>query len=67
MLYKDFDKTVKKLLIDNDVQLKQVADSLGESQQNLNGKLKRETIRLMDAEKILEAIGYELTINKKKD
>lgn len=67
MIYKDFDKTVKKLLIDNDIQLNQVAHKLGESPQNLNGKLNRETIRLVDAEKILDAIGYELTINKKKD
>ncbi|CAK7084448.1 hypothetical protein [Tissierella sp.] len=67
MLYQNFSKTVKKLMIDSDVGTKEIAEKIEESQQNVIGKIKRKTIRLMDAEKILDAIGYELTINKKKD
>lgn len=66
MLYNDFDKTVKKLLIDNDMQLKDVAEILNESQQNISNKLSRKTIRLVDAERILNAIGYKLVIQKKE-
>lgn len=65
MIYKDFSKTIKKLIIDEDTSTKEIADSIGESQQNVIGKINRETIRLMDAEKILDAIGYELAIKKK--
>ncbi|WIF94292.1 hypothetical protein [Caminicella sporogenes] len=65
MIYKNFSKIVKKLLIDKEMTLKQIADTLGESQQNINGKINRETIRLMDAERILDAIGYKLVIKEK--
>lgn len=65
MIYETFSKTVKKLMIDTDIGTKEVAEKIGESQQNIIGKINRETIRLMDAEKILDAIGYELVIKKK--
>lgn len=65
MIYENFSKTIKKLMIDCEVSTKQIANIIGESQQNVIGKINRESIRLMDAEKILDAIGYELVIKKK--
>ena len=65
MIYEDFTKTIKKILIDYDISSKQIAEKLGESQQNIIGKINRDTIRLMDAEKILDAAGFELKIQKK--
>lgn len=65
MIYQDFSKTIKKLIIDSDIGTKQISETLGESQQNIIGKINRESIRLMDAEKILDALGYELRIEKK--
>ncbi|MFW6016268.1 MAG: XRE family transcriptional regulator [bacterium] len=65
MIYRDFKKTIKKLMIETEIGTKEIAEKLGESQQNIIGKINRETIRLMDAEKILDALGYKLTIKDK--
>ncbi|AOY76890.1 hypothetical protein [Clostridium formicaceticum] len=67
MLYENFSKTIKKIMIDEETGTKEIAEKLGESQQNVIGKINRETIRLMDVERILDAIGYELVIQKKKE
>lgn len=62
MLYTDFNKTIKKILIDRDLSLKDIAEKIGDSSQNLVQKLNRETIRLQDAEKILDALNLKLEI-----
>jgi len=66
MLYEDFTKKIRKLMIDNDIAAKDIAEKLGESQANIIGKINRSTIRLMDAEKILDAIGYEIGLISKE-
>lgn len=66
MIYKTFSKDIRKMFIDNNIGTKEVSELLGESQQNIIGKINRESIRLMDVEKILDVMGYELKIVKVK-
>lgn len=65
MLHKNFEKTVKKILIDKDLSIQKLADILGESKQNLSQKLKRDSIKLLDVEKILNALDYDIIIKKR--
>ena len=65
MLHKEFRKIVLKILIEKDMTLKELSEILGESQQNLSQKLKRESIKLLDVEKILDALDYDIIIKKK--
>lgn len=65
MLYENFSKTLKKIMIDKEIIMKDIAERLGESTQNVSAKINRQTIRLMDAEKILDTLGYELVIKEK--
>lgn len=65
MLHKEFRKIVLKILIEKDMTLKELSEILGESQQNLSQKLKRESIKLLDVEKILDALDYDIMIKKK--
>ena len=65
MLHKEFGKTVRKILIDKDMNLKELADRLDESQANISQKLKRESIKLLDVEKILNVLDYDIIIKKR--
>jgi len=65
MLYEDFSKKIKKLMIDTEITAKEIAEQLGESQANIINKINRPTIRLMDAERILNVLGYEIALANK--
>ena len=65
MIHTDFEKTLKKILIDKDMTISSFAKSIGDSKQNLSQKLKRGGIKLKDAEELLDALGFELIIEKK--
>ena len=65
MLHEKFEKTVRKILIDKEINISKLSEMLGESQANVGQKLKRKTIRLLDAEKILNVLGYDLIIRKR--
>ena len=58
----DFSKMVKKILIDEDMNMGQLADKLDTSQQNLSAKLKRNNPSLNEMQEIADALGYELKI-----
>ena len=58
----DFSKMVKKILIDEDMNMGQLADKLDTSQQNLSAKLKRNNPSLKEMQEIAEALAYELKI-----
>ena len=64
LIHKNFDKTIKKILIDKNMSLTQFAENIGASKQNLSQKLKRGSIRLKDAEELLDILGFELIIKK---
>ncbi len=46
--------------------MKDIADELGISRENLTGKLKRETIRYTDIRKIADILGYDIVWKKRK-
>ena len=56
---------MRKILIDKEINISKLSEMLGESQANVGQKLKRKTIRLLDAEKILNVLGYDLIIRKR--
>ena len=58
----DFSKMIKKILIDKDMNMGQLADKLDTSQQNLSAKLKRNNPSLKEMQEIAEALAYELKI-----
>ena len=58
----DFSKEIKKMLIDEEMNIIQLAEKLGTSQQNIGAKLKRNNPRLSEMKEISEALGYELKI-----
>ena len=65
MLHKEFEKIVRKILIDKEMNITELANTLGESQANVSQKLKRESIKLLDVEKILNALDYDIIIKKR--
>lgn len=58
-------KEWKKLLIDNDVTEKELALKIGTKQQTLNKKINSGSIRYIEFEELLNALGYELVWQKK--
>lgn len=58
----DFSKMIKKILIDEDMNMGQLADKLDTSQQNISAKLKRNNPSLKEMQEIAEALAYELKI-----
>ena len=58
----DISKMIKKILIDEDMNMSQLADKLDTSQQNLSAKLKRNNPSLKEMQEIAEALAYELKI-----
>ena len=61
----DIEKEIKKILIDNDMSVTSLAESLGTSRQNLNNKLKRKDMKLSDLNDILDKLGYRIEFIKK--
>ena len=58
----DLEKTIRKLMIDENVNLTELGRRINNSTSNLSNKLRRNNICPNDLEKIAEALGYELKI-----
>ena len=58
----NIEKEIKKILLDEDIEIKELARRLNTSQQNISAKLKRNNFTTKDIEKILNVLGYELKI-----
>ena len=62
----DIAKEIKKILIDKDMTLTDLAEKLGGTQQNVSAKLKKNDMRISEIEKILGVLGYKLDVEFKK-
>ena len=62
----DIAKEIKKILIDKDMTLTDLAEKLGITQQNVSAKLKKNDMRISEIEKILGVLGYKLDVEFKK-
>ena len=58
----NIEKEIRKILLDEDVEIKELARRLNTSQQNISAKLKRNNFTTRDIEKILNVLGYDLKI-----
>ena len=58
----NIEKEIRKILLDEDIEIKEFARRLNTSQQNMSAKLKRNNFTTKDIEKILDVLGYELKI-----
>ena len=58
----NIEKEIRKILLDEDIEIKELARRLNTSQQNMSAKLKRNNFSTKDIEKILNVLGYELKI-----
>lgn len=58
----DISKEIKKILIEKNMTLTDLANKLGTSQQNISAKLKKNNPRISELEEIASALGYELKI-----
>ena len=58
----NIEKEIRKILLDEDIEIKELARRLNTSQQNMSAKLKRNNFSTKDIEKILDVLGYELKI-----
>ena len=58
----NIEKEIRKILLDEDIEIKELASRLNTSQQNISAKLKRNNFTVKHVEKILDALGYELKI-----
>ena len=61
-MYMNIEKEIRKILLDEDIEIKELARRLNTSQQNMSAKLKRNNFTTKDIEKILDVLGYELKI-----
>lgn len=67
MNQKELEKMLKKIFIDSDTNLNRVAKNINTSRQNLDIKLQRGTLRVLEFYNILNLLGYEIEIKKKND
>ena len=58
----DLEKTIRKLMIDENVNLTELGRRINNSKSNLSNKLRRNNLYSDDLKKIAEALGYELKI-----
>ena len=58
----DFSKEIKKILIDKDMTISDLATKLDVTQQNISAKLKKNDPRLSEINKIAGALGYNVKI-----
>ena len=58
----DLEKTIRKLMIDENVNLTELGRRINYSTSNLSIKLRRNNLYSDDLKKIAEALGYELKI-----
>ena len=61
-MYTNIEKDIKEILLDEDVEIQELARWLNTSQQNISAKLKRNNFTTRDIEKILNVLGYDLKI-----
>ena len=61
-MYMNIEKEIRKILLDEDIEIKELARRLNTSQQNISAKLKRNNFTTKDIEKILNVLGYDLKI-----
>ena len=62
----DLEKEIKKMLIDHDMSVTDLAEKLDTTRQNLNNKLKRKDMKVSDLNAILEVLGYRIEFVKEK-
>ena len=62
----DIAKEIKKILIDKDMTLTDLAEKLGVTQQNVSAKLKKNDMRISEIEKIADVLEYEIDIKFKQ-
>ena len=58
----DLEKTIRKLMIDENVNLTELGRRINNSTSKLSNKLRRNNLYSDDLKKIAEALGYELKI-----
>ena len=58
----DLEKTIRKLMIDENVNLTELGRRINNSTSNLSSKSRRNNLYSDDLKKIAEALGYELKI-----
>lgn len=58
----DIAKEIKKILIDKDMTLTDLAEKLGVTQQNVSAKLKKNDMRISEIEKIASLLDYDVDI-----
>lgn len=62
----DITKIIKKILIDENVTVSELANRLNTTQPNLSAKFKRNDFRISEIEEIADALGYTLNLEIKK-
>ncbi|CDB14695.1 uncharacterized protein BN542_02818 [Clostridium sp. CAG:221] len=62
----DIAKEIKKILIDKDMTLTDLAEKLGVTQQNVSAKLKKNDMRISEIEKIASLLDYDVDIKFKQ-
>ena len=62
----DIAKEIKKILIDKDMTLTDLAEKLGVTQQNVSAKLKKNDMRISEIEKIAFLLDYDVDIKFKQ-
>lgn len=53
---------IKKILVEKNSNLKELAKQMGIGYQNLYNKMKRNNFRISEVKEILDALGYDLKI-----
>lgn len=69
IIYKDNDQIlieIKKLMLENKITQRQIADTLGMKPQGLTKLMNKKNFGFEDATKILNAMGYDLLIDFQK-
>lgn len=63
----DITKIIKKILIDENVTISELANKLNTTQPNLSAKFRRNDFRISEIEEITSALGYTVSLEIKKD
>lgn len=63
----DITKMIKKILIDENITVSELANRLNTTQPNLSAKFRRNDFRVSEIEEITIALGYTLNLEIKKD
>ena len=63
----DITKIIKKILIDENITISELANKLNTTQPNLSAKFRRNDFRVSEIEEITSALGYTINLEIKKD